>query len=441
MKKYFLILCLALAFLGSPAGAASPEGAVVLDGNTIYLITAAERRGFPSAEVFLSHGYKFEDAMPIRQMDFTKTEGAPLIYRDGTLVKGSGATVYIISEGVKRPFISGDVFRALGYSFGNVVTDTGGVLDGIRTGTVIYSGSISHPTGTLINHKGTIYVTSVSALKGIPSLEVFNSYGYKFKDVVPASIAFDMTMPVEEILKARGQTVAAAPAPAVAPPAASPPPAPEEPKNKPPAAPTVSGVKAAFPLTSQDFVVVSSDPEGKAITYTVDFGDGTDKFMQSAASGAKLTLSHSWKYNGDYTMTVAAQDPNANKTTTTRQIMIDNDTSRFGPAITLLAPNGGEKFIMGQPFTISWLKNWEPQQAYGKVDIYYRRGGLNFLVRSGAEGTSYSWTPVNIAAADDYKIVVQSQGTAGSAASPISDESDEVFGISAQVQGAVKRAY
>mgnify|MGYP001614688948 CR=1 FL=1 len=33
---------------------------LVLSGRTVYQITGAERRGFPSEEVFLSHGYSFD---------------------------------------------------------------------------------------------------------------------------------------------------------------------------------------------------------------------------------------------------------------------------------------------------------------------------------------------------------------------------------------------
>lgn len=49
--------------------------------------------------------------------------GAPVLFRDGILVKTPGnATVYIISGGVKRPIPSEEVFYGFGYKFENVVT-------------------------------------------------------------------------------------------------------------------------------------------------------------------------------------------------------------------------------------------------------------------------------------------------------------------------------
>jgi hypothetical protein len=49
------------------------------------------------------------------------TTGAPIKIRDGEIVKPSNeTTVYVISDGKKRPVISGDVFERLGYQWKNL---------------------------------------------------------------------------------------------------------------------------------------------------------------------------------------------------------------------------------------------------------------------------------------------------------------------------------
>lgn len=54
----------------------------------------------------------------------------PIRFRDGDLVTGSGAdhAVYVISNGQKRPIVSGEAFEALGYSWKQVVRTTDAVL-------------------------------------------------------------------------------------------------------------------------------------------------------------------------------------------------------------------------------------------------------------------------------------------------------------------------
>lgn len=51
------------------------------------------------------------------------TTGPAVSFSDGELLKSSTvSTVYLISEGRKRPFVSGEVFESLGYKFSNVIT-------------------------------------------------------------------------------------------------------------------------------------------------------------------------------------------------------------------------------------------------------------------------------------------------------------------------------
>lgn len=60
------------------------------------------------------------DALPL---------GAPALFSDGSLVKSENdPTVYIISHGQKRPFVSEEAFTALGFSWSQIVSTTGSTL-------------------------------------------------------------------------------------------------------------------------------------------------------------------------------------------------------------------------------------------------------------------------------------------------------------------------
>lgn len=67
----------------------------------------------------------------VAEKDLTVFErGAPVLFPDGTLVKlSSEPAVYIISNGQKRPFVSGEAFESLGYQWDQIVTSNGTTLE------------------------------------------------------------------------------------------------------------------------------------------------------------------------------------------------------------------------------------------------------------------------------------------------------------------------
>ena len=103
-------------------------------------------------------------------------------------------------------------------------------------------------------------------------------------------------------------------------------------------------------------------------------------------------------------------------------------------AITVISPNGGEHWEIGQTVSIIWRRNWMPAGANGLVDIYYNTGPgvLNQFIASGVQdSTGFTWMiPSWFAVGNNYRIVLISRGSGGSPASPLSDESDSTFSIS-----------
>ena len=188
--------------------AQSPEGALVSDSQTIFLIKGGEKRPFRSPDVFHSHGNDFDDVVPESAEDRSLPVGAVMIFRDGTLVKGpSSPLVYLVTEGGKRPFVSENAFLGRGYSFNNVVTANEETFDDLPTGSELQNlGPIGdggrHPAGTLVNDSGTIYELTVAGKKAFTSIDDFYSHGHNFSKVVLATTA-DRALPHEGIVPRR----------------------------------------------------------------------------------------------------------------------------------------------------------------------------------------------------------------------------------------------
>lgn len=151
-----------------------------------------------SSRVFSANNYSFNDVLviPISWQDSFYYGGAD-IYRDGTLIKGTGQeTVYIIEDAKKRPFSSKAIFEELGYKFSNVneipVSDSGLVdaIDSYATGYPISASGI-HTNGALIKVGGdnTVYFLQGGQKKAISSVSIFSSHNFDFDDVVNVSVS------------------------------------------------------------------------------------------------------------------------------------------------------------------------------------------------------------------------------------------------------------
>jgi hypothetical protein len=75
-------------------------------------------------KVLLSTKFKGQKIVRGTTLELNKyTKGSPVLFSDGELLNSnSSQTVYLISQGRKLPFGSGDVFLSLGYKFSNVIT-------------------------------------------------------------------------------------------------------------------------------------------------------------------------------------------------------------------------------------------------------------------------------------------------------------------------------
>lgn len=163
---------------------------------TVYRIQNNFRYPYTSAGAFLSYGFnRWADVVPATSGDMAlpvstyTPSGAtsPTTYfippRNGSLINDKG-TIYLITNGLRTGFASADVFLGLGYSFSNAQPGDTSFMVSLSP---INSSSIVHPDGTIINDNGTIYLMKDGYRAGFPNMQIFNSWGLKMSEAVPAN--------------------------------------------------------------------------------------------------------------------------------------------------------------------------------------------------------------------------------------------------------------
>lgn len=94
-------------------------------GSTVWLFDSSQgkKRKFILNQVYNS--WKYSGSIPTllpTKFPANQSTGEQVYFRDGTLIKGSAATIYVISQGYARPFESQQVFNALGYNTSNIIS-------------------------------------------------------------------------------------------------------------------------------------------------------------------------------------------------------------------------------------------------------------------------------------------------------------------------------
>ena len=185
------------------AAAVHSDGCLVLSGGVVWLVTGGTRRGFTSAEVFMSHGYNFSQVVTASAEDVALPVGPIMTYADGTLVKGpSDPLVYLVTGGQKRGFTTGAVFTGLGFSFSNIQSAPANTFADLPTGANLDNATERHGAGVLVNASGTIWKMTATGRMGVPDMTVFNSYGWSFAKVIAANSA-DTAAANEGVVAAR----------------------------------------------------------------------------------------------------------------------------------------------------------------------------------------------------------------------------------------------
>ena len=179
-----------------------PEGSLVSGlfgvSSSVGVIENGVARPFPNAEVFLSHGYRWDKVVKANDGDLVLRKGANMDYASGTLLRSKlnpGSFFLMYPSNVIRAFSSMDSFASMGYR---------GQVSYVANPAVYKSGNVmtlfdSHPPGTDINDGGTIYRITINGTRvTYPSIAVYNTWhttDNDFTRVLPAN-GFDRLLPI-----------------------------------------------------------------------------------------------------------------------------------------------------------------------------------------------------------------------------------------------------
>lgn len=152
--------------------------------------------------------------------------------------------------------------------------------------------------------------------------------------------------------------------------------------NSPPVAHMdVSVVEGALPLPVHFSALDSTDPDGQALTYTWDFGDGT--------TSTEISVTHTYVTRGNFTARLLVSDPLSATSQTDAMISAGN----FTPHISITSPLSGSLFSVNQ--TISYTAvatDVEDGDISGQIEwegvLHHNlHTHPDFLVNVGASGT------------------------------------------------------
>jgi hypothetical protein len=215
-------IALAVSMLVVPVtthAAAAGEVYKTTDGTVWFITSSMQKRPFTSEGAFMSYG--FLSFSQVRDADASVTAlptGSFIAPQDGrifcaTMTKGTDVAgeCSLVTAGKKAAFTSANVFSGQGYSFSRAYYGDSSFLEKTSN---IDNASAQHRPGTLINNNGTVQLVVSGGLWGVPSMDVFNSWGWSFADVVPANSA-DVLLSQTGVIPARtaGSLVPTATAP------------------------------------------------------------------------------------------------------------------------------------------------------------------------------------------------------------------------------------
>lgn len=181
-------------------------GALIRDAQgAVYILSDGQRRPFTSSGAFLSYAYNtWNQVRPASIEDSYLSVGSFVPPQEGSIMcsdRGDDkGTCYLISMGRKAGFASETIFKSLGFSFHKDVFY--GDVSWLPTAPVINTADATHLSGVLVNRNGAVYVVVHDGLVGIPNTDVFNSWGFRFTNVVPAN-GQDYHVPVIGTLRSR----------------------------------------------------------------------------------------------------------------------------------------------------------------------------------------------------------------------------------------------
>lgn len=155
---------------------------------TVYLLKDGVLHPFTSERIFRANGYGFADVVVTDISSFSV--GDPVLYPNGYLVSGTDGKVYVIDGGTKRWIAHPDVFEALGYEYGNIISIPQSFIDLYKDG-VVLSDTKNTIEGTVFKYPdaSAVYLLENGKKRVFINANAFLSRGYSWNMIV----VFDAT--------------------------------------------------------------------------------------------------------------------------------------------------------------------------------------------------------------------------------------------------------
>ncbi|OGH81350.1 MAG: hypothetical protein A3F93_02200 [Candidatus Magasanikbacteria bacterium RIFCSPLOWO2_12_FULL_34_7] len=187
--------------LGVSAGAII-EGSVVKasDNPTVYLIEGGKKRPFATGQTFLGMGYKWGDIVVVSIVSLANIDEGEIVeftasaedVREGVVVKASNSpAVYLIEDGKKRAFATGQAFESRGYEWSEILVLKPEILEEYEEGEVLVYVSVDDIVGegSLIKSDVSpiVYLISNNRRRIIASERIFLALGFEWESVLTVS--------------------------------------------------------------------------------------------------------------------------------------------------------------------------------------------------------------------------------------------------------------
>ncbi len=161
-----------------------PAGTLVNSTGTIYRVSedGSALEGFESPAKFLSHYYKFTDAVPINSADNALPKTGLVPWGDGRIFNDNN-TIFQVADGIKYGFPSQEIFESYGYNFGQAANAAVNIFQSLT----VNSKDFGHVNGTFVNNNGTVWLIEPNVRYAVSEPGILYSWGRTFADVVPAN--------------------------------------------------------------------------------------------------------------------------------------------------------------------------------------------------------------------------------------------------------------
>lgn len=172
---------------GNPLKAFRDGKLISTPDGTVWMISDGLRRGFTSAEAFTGLGFAWSNILPVSWGEALIHAEGPAItssmnHPNGSLIKGSSATVWVMQAGKKRALSSQAIFDSW-FKPAEIAFTSDQRISSYPDGPVL-----GFRDGTLISTpEGTVWIISDGLRRGFSRASTFTGLGYSWSNVRPVS--------------------------------------------------------------------------------------------------------------------------------------------------------------------------------------------------------------------------------------------------------------